>query len=120
MRPGELHPGMIVWANLSPVVGREQSGRRPAVVISSEAYLDVIDTLAIVVPLSKTDRGWPNHVKASGPTGLNIDSWIMTEQVRTISRDRISKVGGMVSASCLKEVRTWVGDFLGASLTVTG
>ncbi len=112
----QLLPGMVVWADLSPTQGREQSGRRPVLVVSSENYLSVVDTMAIVVPLTKKNRGWPNHVKSSGPTGLTVDSWIMTEQIRTISRDRILGVRGTVSSVCLKTVRTWIGDFLGATL----
>ena len=112
----QLLPGMVVWDDLSPTQGREQSGRRPVLVVSSENYLSVVDTMAIVVPLTKKNRGWPNHVKSTGPTGLTVDSWIMTEQIRTISRDRILGVRGAVSPICLKTVRTWVGDFLGATL----
>ena len=112
----QLLPGMIVWADLSPTQGREQTGRRPVLIVSSENYLFVVDTMAIVVPLTKKNRGWPNHVKSEGPTGLSVDSWIMTEQIRTISRDRILGVRGSVNPHCLRAVRTWMGDFLGATL----
>ena len=99
-----LMPGMIVWADLSPTQGREQSGRRPVLIVSSDHYLSVIDTMAIVVPLTKKDRGWPNHIKSAGPTGLTVDSWVMTEQIRTISRDHIFDISGAVSPLCLKQV----------------
>ncbi len=112
----QLVPGMIVWADLSPSVGREQDGRRPLLVVASEGYLNVVDSLAIVVPLTKTDRGWANHIKSDGPTGLIADSWIMTEQVRTISRQRILGIRGAVSPQCLRQVRMWLGDFLSAPL----
>ena len=42
----QLLPGMVVWADLSPTQGREQSGRRPVLVVSSENYLSVVDTMA--------------------------------------------------------------------------
>ena len=117
MTPGKpLMPGMIVWADLSPTQGREQSGRRPVLIVSSDHYLSVIDTMTIVVPLTKKDRGWPNHIKSAGPTGLTVDSWVMTEQIRTISRDRIFDISGAVSPLCLKQVRIWLGDFLGSVL----
>ena len=112
----QLMPGMVVWADLSPTIGREQHGRRPALIVASENYLRVVDTMAIVVPLTKNDRGWPNHIKSDGPTGLTVDSWIMTEQIRTISRERIVGVRGSVTPGCLAMVRTWLGDFLGATL----
>lgn len=107
---------MVVWADLSPTAGREQSGRRPVLIVSSENYLSVVDSMAIVVPLTKKNRGWPNHVRSEGSTGLLVDSWIMTEQIRTISRTRIVSVRGEVSAQCLSAVRMWIGDFLGATL----
>ena len=112
MREGDLEPGAIVWANLDPVRGREQAGHRPVVIVSSAGHLDAATTLAIVLPITSTARGWPNHVLASGPTGLNHNSWIMTEQPRTVSRDRLSSVAGHVSTECLGTVRTWLGDFL--------
>lgn len=116
MNSGDLHPGMIIWADLDPTVGREQAGRRPALVIASDDYLSVVDTLAIVVPLTKINRGWPNHISISGPTGLSVQSWALTEQVRTISRQRISAVSGQVSANCLATVRMWVSEFVGATM----
>lgn len=109
-----LRPGAVAWAWLDPTVGREQSGRRPVVVVASAAYLDVVDTLAIVVPVSSTDRGWPNHVPLSGsgdlPTGV-----VMTEQPRTVSRSRLGDVLGHLDGECLTEVRRWLGDFLDLS-----
>jgi mRNA interferase MazF len=57
----DLSPGDIVWVYRDPVVGREQSSRRPAVVVSSHGHLSVADTLVIVVPVTSVDRGWSNH-----------------------------------------------------------
>ena len=74
-------------------------------------YLDAVTTLAIVLPITTTDRGWPNHISVDGPSGLDRPSWIMTEQPRTLSRDRITRVAGEVSAGCLASVRLWLSDF---------
>lgn len=81
-------------------------------VIASAGYLDAVTALVIVLPITTTDRGWPNHVRVDGPSGLDRPSWIMTEQPRTISRDRITGVAGTISTACLDHVRTWLGDFL--------
>lgn len=80
--------------------------------IASSGYLDAVTTLVIVLPITTIDRGWPNHVPIEGPSGLDRSSWIMTEQPRTISRDRLTAVCGQVSRNCLDTVRTWLGDFL--------
>lgn len=108
----DLAPGVVAWATLEPVRGREQGGHRPVLVIASAGYLDAVTTLAIVLPITTTDRGWPNHVRIDGASGLDRPSWIMTEQPRTLSRERLTGIAGEVSTECLAEVRTWVGDFL--------
>ncbi|MGW8592415.1 type II toxin-antitoxin system PemK/MazF family toxin [Dietzia sp. NPDC055877] len=104
-------PGDVVWVTLDPTVGREQSGRRPAMVVSSRGHLSIADTLVIVVPVTSVDRKWSNHVRLRGdvpPRG----SWAMTEQVRTISRRRVVGRAGRVDSSTLIEIRRWLTDFI--------
>lgn len=107
----DLAPGDILWVAPVPTVGREQGGRRPAVVVSGLDYLSTVQTLAIVVPVTSVDRAWPNHVPLSD-VGLPQPAWAMTEQVRTISRARIVGRAGRVDAATLHELRGWVRDFL--------
>ena len=108
-----LDPGRIVWADGDPVRGREQGGRRPFVVVSSSDQLELADTLMLVAPVTSARRNWANHVRVMGDTGLQRDSWVMTEQVRVMSRERIFGYLGNVSPQCLGRVRLWVGEFLG-------
>lgn len=107
----QLGPGAVVWSYLEPVRGREQGGRRPVVIVSTQAYLDVVDTLAIVVPLTRTDRGWPNHPALTGIEGLD-PCFAMTEQPRTLSRERLGPGIGVVSPECLQEMRLWLSEFI--------
>lgn len=107
-----LRRGAVAWASLDPTRGREQAGRRPVVVVSSDAYLDVVDTLAIVVPVTSARRAWPNHVPLAGEHGLDRECWAMTEQPRTIARARIAEVAGMVDRSTLATIDVWLRDFL--------
>lgn len=108
----ELAPGVIAWAALEPVRGREQGGHRPVLVVASAGYLDAVTTLVIALPITTTGRGWPNHIRVDGPSGLDRPSWIMTEQPRTLTRERLTGIAGVVSADCLASVKTWLGDFL--------
>ncbi|MFJ2371032.1 type II toxin-antitoxin system PemK/MazF family toxin [Microbacterium sp. NPDC087665] len=108
----ELSPGVVAWAALAPARGREQGGHRPVLIIASAGYLDAVTTLAIALPITTTDRGWPNHIRVEGPSGLDQPSWIMTEQPRTLSRDRLTGVAGSVTPECIRAVRAWLGDFL--------
>jgi mRNA interferase MazF len=107
-----LAPGAVAWASLDPVRGREQRGHRPVVVVASAGYLDAVTTLVMVVPVTTVDRGWPNHIALTGGTGLETASWAMTEQVRTLPRSRMDRVTGEVGRDCLREIRTWLADFL--------
>lgn len=109
----ELRRGMVVWAELDPVRGREQSGRRPALVVASDLFLEQADTLAIIVPCTTRDRGWPNHVKLAGKNlSLPDDTFAMTEQLRTVARERLFDVAGMIDIEVMHEVDVWLRDFL--------
>jgi mRNA interferase MazF len=105
----ELSPGDIVWIRPDIAVGREQTGRRPALVVSGTDYLATVDSLAVVVPITSAARGWPNHVVVAG---LPKPSWAMTEQVSTISRTRILGSVGRTDSATLTQVRQWISDFL--------
>ncbi len=116
----DLSPGSVVWVQLDPTVGREQQGTRPAVVIASRGYLRAVPDLAIIVPATTRDRGWPHHIRLTG-TGLKLvkPSWAMTEQLRTISRQRITGAAGNVDDACLQQLSRWLDDFLHRAQTVT-
>lgn len=105
----ELAPRDIVWMNPDPTVGREQAGRRPAVVVAGVGYLQVVDTLAIIVPITSVHRRWPNHVPISG---LPVPSWAMTEQLRAVSRDRLHGDLGRVDDATFLQIRSWLRDHL--------
>src|SRR3954454_1164873 len=104
----DLVMGDVMWAALEPVVGREQAGHRPVVVVSSNDYLRVVDALAIVVPVTTTDRGWSNHIRLRGPLDLPEPSWAMTEQALTLSRRRFTGAAGSVDQDCMREIRTYL------------
>lgn len=111
LRTADLRPGDVVWAELSPVVGREQAGRRLMVIVSGASHLQLADTMAIVAPVTSVNRGWSNHVDLPN-AGLPQRSWAMTEQVRTISRDRIVAGIGRIDPLTLQNIRIWIRDFL--------
>ena len=116
---GRLWRGSVCWAALDPVRGREQGGRRPVLVVASQQYLDVVTTLALVVPVTSVDRGWPNHIPLRGRTGLGRSSWAMTEQIRTVSRDRLTEISGLVDDATLADVDVYLADFLGLAVDRT-
>lgn len=109
----DLFCGRVVWVDLSPVIGSEQSGHRPAVVVSGNDYLASIPNVVIVLPITTRDRGLPNHVRLGGSPGLiETASFAMTEQPRAIDRRRITKHAGQIDQGTLREIRAWLTDFL--------
>jgi mRNA interferase MazF len=106
-----LSAGNVVWVTPGIAIGREQTGRRPALVVAGAGYLETVDTLALVVPVTTVDRGWPNHIEILG-SELESRSWAMSEQGRTISRERIVGRAGQAGDATLAAVRAWIADFL--------
>ena len=107
-----VEPGEVWWALPDPAVGREQSGRRPVLIVSNERFHTTVTTLVIAVPVTTKDRGWPNHVELNAGAGVEQRSFAMTEQVRTISRQRLTKKIGVVEGTVLRNVREWLLDYI--------
>lgn len=75
--------GDFVWLDFDPQIGREQAGRRPALVISPRGYHQT-GSLAIVCPITSTKRGNPFEVLL--PPGLPIQGVVLADQVKSIDR----------------------------------
>lgn len=106
----DLWPGDVVWVDFGATEGREQAGRRPALVVSNREYHAIVAELAVVVPLTTRNRGWDSHVPIT-PAPPRA-SWAMTEQVRAVDRRRL---GGFILGAddeTLDAVRVWIADFL--------
>lgn len=80
-------------------------------VVSSDGYIDIVTELLVVIPVSRSHRGWPNHIRLSGIPELH-DRFAMTEQPRTISRERLGDQIGQVDDTCLSDIKEWLADFL--------
>lgn len=92
--------GQVVWGNFDPVVGHEQGGRRPALIISENRFNAASGTL-IVMPLTSS------HQRASFPFSIELmtlkpgdgkRSWVKPSQIRTMAVERFDKVLGRVSS----------------------
>lgn len=94
-----------VWdCRLSPVEGHEQAGRRPCLVISVDQLGKGASELAIVVPITRTERT-ALDVRIEPPEGgLSATSYAPPYQVRTVSRERLVKRRGTVRDATLTEV----------------
>ncbi len=104
---GAVNParGEIWEVSLDPTVGREQAGRRPALVVSDNALNSGPRGLVIVIPVTGTARGLPSHVPVRPPEGgLNKPSVIMTEQLRSVSKTRFRRRIGVVTPATMNQV----------------
>ena len=97
--------GEIWLVTLDPTVGREQAGRRPALVVSDDLFNQSHAELVVVLPITSKSKGIRSHVTVSPPEGgLSVQSYIKCEDVRSISIQRIERRLGKVTAGTLKEV----------------
>ena len=108
----DLERGQVVWALFDPAYGHEQSGRRPAIVVSSRRYLAAVRSLVMLVPVTTVDKGYASHVELDGPTGLKPQSFAMTEQVKAMDRRRVRRVVGRVDGVTMARIDMWLADHL--------
>lgn len=83
-----MDTGDIVWVNFDPAFGHEQSGRRPALVISNRAYNERA-SFTIVCPITTSRKPWPFHVAL--PEGLKVTGFAVVDQIKAIDKRRIVK-----------------------------
>jgi mRNA interferase MazF len=95
-----------VWlVNLAPTVGHEQTGRRPAVVISEDIFNSGPAGLVILLPITSRLRSIPSQVPLSPPDGgLDRESAVLCEAIRSVSHRRLVRRLGPVSAARLRLV----------------
>lgn len=89
--------GDIVWADLKPVAGHEQGGRRPVLVISHDALNERSGTVIGLVVTSQEPRAGLPLAFGIASGGLPRPSWVKTNQVRTLSAKRLGQQFGRVS-----------------------
>jgi len=73
--------GDIVWISFTPQAGREQAGRRPALVLSPSAYNGRVG-LALLCPITSRVKGYPFEVEI--PRGLAVTGVVLADQVKSL------------------------------------
>jgi len=83
--------GDIIWADLNPVQGHEQAGRRPVVVISHDVFNERSGTVIAMALTSQPQRaGFPLTLELEGDNQPK-RSWVKISQIRTLSRQRLGR-----------------------------
>lgn len=101
----QLTRGEVWSADLNPVKGHEQAGKRPCLIISVDLFNQGAAGLVVVLPITSKDKGIPFHVELNPPEGgLKLRSFIKCEDVRSISVERLEKRWGTVWSETLAAV----------------
>jgi len=104
VKPGGYVPerGDAIWLNFDPQAGREQRGRRPALVLSPSAY-NAKSGLALVCPITSREKGYPFEAALPG-TGA-ITGVVLTDHARSVDwQERRAERIGPVPEEVLEEV----------------
>ena len=89
-RNAMVYRGEIYYADLDPVVGSEQNGVRPVLIIQNDVGNKHSPTTIVAPITSKREKRWmPTHIKVKQSVGLERDSIILAEQLRTIDKERL-------------------------------
>lgn len=105
--------GDIVWTDLDPVVGTEQGGRRPAIVLTDMAF-NVREKRSVICPITQNLTPWPTKVLL--PAGMKTRGAVLTDQVRSVHRDvRGFRFIEHAPEELLAQVRSVLGAILGIS-----
>jgi mRNA interferase MazF len=106
--------GDVVWADLSPVVGHEQAGRRPVVVLSADVFNERSGTVIALALTSQPQR-------AAFPLTLELKSltfrkraWAKISQVRTLSTRRLGRKLGRVAPEELDRLVEGLNEIIAA------
>lgn len=103
--------GDLVWLTFNPQAGREQAGRRPAVVLSPAAY-NKRSGLALVCPITSQVKGYPFEVAL--PHGLPVAGVVLADHVKSLDwRARRVERAGKLPAVVLREVLDRLAPLLG-------
>ena len=111
----DIKRGELYYANLSPVVGSEQGGVRPVLVVQTDIgnrYSPTVIVAAVTSRLTKAKL--PTHIELSADTyGLDKDSVVLLEQIRTIDKARLLNKIGVLDSVRLSEVNKAIMISLG-------
>ena len=106
--------GDIVWADLDPTQGHEQSGRRPVLVLSQDVFNERSGTVIACALTSQEPRAlFPLSLELTLPK-LPKRSWVKISQIRTLSVKRLGKRLGRVTVEQLEQVIEGLNEIVGS------
>jgi len=103
---GTIKRGEIYYADLSPVVGSEQGGTRPVLIVQNDIGNQYSPTTIVAAITSQLDKAkLPTHVELScASCNLEKDSVVLTEQIRTIDKRRLKEKVTMLEEETMARI----------------
>lgn len=98
----ELNQYQIVLVNLDPTIGSEIKKTHPCVIISPNEMNKHLRTI-VIAPMTTSSRNYPTRIELKHENKLG---WIVVDQVRTIDKQRIIKILGLLSRPEIKELKS--------------
>jgi mRNA interferase MazF len=103
--------GDYIWLTFDPQAGREQAGRRPALVLSPRIY-NAKSGMALACPITNQSKGYPFEVTV--PSGQGVTGVILVDQVKSIDwKARRAEKFGHCTTEVIDEVRAKLAPLLG-------
>ncbi len=101
-----VHRGDIYYADLSPVVGSEQGGVRPVLIVQNDIGNKYSPTVIAAAITSQRDKAkLPTHIQLScGTSGLAKESIVLLEQIRTLDKRRLRECMGTLDSKSMQQV----------------
>jgi mRNA interferase MazF len=97
--------GDILWADLNPVRGRKQAGRRPVVVVSQDVFNERSGTvIAMAITRQEPRAAFPLTLELPADIGLGKQSWVKISQIRTLSTQRLGRKVGRASIELVDQL----------------
>ena len=109
-----LRPGDVWLADLNAVIGSEQAGRRPVLIVSGPLHLALPHAVVFAVPITSRDRGLRHQISINSPSsGLSkLPSFTRPEDTRAVAYQRLDHRLGAVTPGELAAVRRILRAFL--------
>jgi mRNA interferase MazF len=99
----DYNAGDVIWINFDPVLGHEQGGHRPAVIVSPSVYIKS-SGLMHVIPITSKTKGYPFevHIKTK-----KIEGYVLVDQIKTIdwSERKIENITSIAQTETFESIK---------------
>ena len=117
----DIHRGEIYYADLSPVVGSEQGGMRPVLIVQNDMGNRHSPTVIAAAITSQSDKArLPTHIKVNAVgSGLAKDSVVLLEQIRTLDKKRLKEKMGSLDHYSMDRINRALSISFGLGTSVS-